>query len=191
MIYFHLFLGFLQIGAFSFGGGYAALKLIQHQAVEVYGWLSITEFTDLITISAMTPGPIAINAATFVGTRVAGFAGALVATFGCVLPSCVITLMLAWLYYKYRSLTLVDSALKGLRPAVAALIAAAGVSIMALVLWNDAAPSIDPGSFDWIAIALFAAALIVLRKWKLNPILVMSAVGAVGLGLYLLFPAVA
>jgi chromate transporter len=191
MIYLELFLSFVQIGMFSFGGGYAALGLIQRQAVEVNAWLSLTEFTDLITISEMTPGPIAINAATFIGTRVAGLPGALVATFGCILPSCIITLTLAWLYYKYRSLSLVSSALMGLRPAVAALIAAAGLSILTLALWNGAPPALDPRSFDWIAVGLFASALFALRRWKLNPILVMSAAGIVGLGLYSLMSAVA
>jgi chromate transporter len=184
MIYLELFLSFAQIGMFSFGGGYAALGLIQRQAVEVNAWLSLTEFTDLITISEMTPGPIAINAATFIGTRVAGLPGALVATFGCILPSCIITLTLAWLYYKYRSLSLVCSALMGLRPAVAALIAAAGLSILTLALWNGAPPSLDPRSFDWIAVGLFSSAFFALRRWKLNPILVMSAAGVVGLVLY-------
>ena len=186
MIYLELFWSFVQIGMFSFGGGYASLKLIEHQAVEVNAWLSMTEFTDLITISEMTPGPIAVNASTFIGTRVAGLGGALIATFGCILPSCLIVLTLAWLYYKYRNLTLVNSALAGLRPAVAALIAAAGMSILTLTLWNGAAPTIDPRSFDWIATGLFASAFFALRRWKFNPILVMSAAGVVGLGLYLL-----
>ena len=87
MIYLRLFMSFLQIGLFSFGGGYAALPLIQEQIVELHGWLSQSEFTDLITISQMTPGPIAVNAATFVGIRVAGIPGAVAATLGCIFPS--------------------------------------------------------------------------------------------------------
>ena len=90
MILLELFFSFLQIGAFSFGGGYAAMPLIQAQVVTKYHWLSMTEFTDLITISQMTPGPIAVNSATFVGTKIAGVPGALVATMGCTLPSCII-----------------------------------------------------------------------------------------------------
>ena len=85
MIYLQLFLSFLQIGMFSFGGGYAAMPLIQGQVVTAHHWLSMEEFTDLITISQMTPGPIAINSATFVGTKIAGTGGALAATFGCIL----------------------------------------------------------------------------------------------------------
>lgn len=90
MIYWELFLSFLQVGLFSFGGGYAAMPLIRGQVVTVHHWLSMSEFTDLITISQMTPGPIAVNSATFVGTKIAGTLGALVATFGCILPSCII-----------------------------------------------------------------------------------------------------
>ena len=104
MILLKLFLSFLQIGAFSFGGGYAAMPLIQGQVVQGHGWLSMSEFTDLITISQMTPGPIAVNSATFVGIKIAGIPGALVATFGCILPSCVLVTFIAYFYLKYQKL---------------------------------------------------------------------------------------
>ena len=104
MIYLQLFLSFLQIGLFSFGGGYAAMPLSQGQVVTLHGWLTISEFTDLITISQMTPGPIAVNSATFVGMKIAGIPGAVVATAGCILPSCIIVTILARLYLKYRNL---------------------------------------------------------------------------------------
>ena len=87
MIYLQLFWSFIQIGMFSFGGGYAAMPLIQGQVVNTHEWLTMTEFTDLITISQMTPGPIAVNSATFVGMKIAGIPGAVVATLGCILPS--------------------------------------------------------------------------------------------------------
>ena len=90
MIYLQLFLSFLQVGMFSIGGGYAAMPLIQNQVVTSHSWLTMSEFTDLITIAEMTPGPIAVNSATFVGIRIAGIPGALIATFGCILPSCII-----------------------------------------------------------------------------------------------------
>ena len=128
MIYFQLFLSFLQIGAFSFGGGYAAMPLIQNQVVDLHHWLNLSEFTDLVTISQMTPGPIAINSATFVGTRIAGAPGALAATVGCVLPSCILVTLLARIYLKYRDLSIIQGVLKSLRPAVVAMIGAAGVS---------------------------------------------------------------
>ena len=100
MIWLQLFFSFLQIGLFSFGGGYAAVPLIQEQIVNIHGWLDMDQFTDLITISQMTPGPIAINSATFVGIRIGGIPGALVATLGCILPSCIIVTLLAKLYLK-------------------------------------------------------------------------------------------
>lgn len=169
MIYLDLFWSFFQIGLFSIGGGYAALPLIREQIVEKHAWLTMAAFTDVVTIAEMTPGPIAINAATFVGTQVGGIAGALVATFGCVLPSCVIVILLAWLYRKYRSLTLMQGILSGLRPAVVGLIGAAGASILAL------AP---------VSLCLFAAALFVLRKWNVNPTFIIFGAGAVGAVLY-------
>ena len=102
MVYWKLFWSFFKIGLFSIGGGYAAMPLIQHQVVELHGWLTLSEFSDIVTISQMTPGPIAINAATFVGTRVGGVSGALISTLGCIFPSCVIVLLLSYFYYKYR-----------------------------------------------------------------------------------------
>ena len=118
MIYLQLFWSFIQIGMFSFGGGYAAMPLIQGQVVNTHEWLTMTEFTDLITISQMTPGPIAVNSATFVGMKIAGIPGAVVATLGCILPSCIIVTILAKLYLKYRNLDTLQGILYSLRPAV-------------------------------------------------------------------------
>ena len=144
------------------------------------GWLSLGEFADVVTLSQMTPGPIAINAATFVGIRVGGVGGAIVATLGCIAPSCIIVLILAKLYYKYRSLSLIKGVLAGLRPAVVA-----GMSILTLSFWGTGA-EIGPASTDWVAIVLFAAGFFVLRKWKPNPIFVMLGAGALGGALYLI-----
>lgn len=91
MIYIQLIFSFLKVGLFSIGGGYAAMPLIQSEVVVKYGWLTMKEFTDLITIAEMTPGPIAINAATFVGIRIAGLLEQLFATFGCIIPSCLLS----------------------------------------------------------------------------------------------------
>ncbi len=186
MVYLELFWSFLQIGLFSVGGGYAAMPLIEHQVVELHNWMTMQEFVDIITISQMTPGPIAINSATFVGIQIAGLPGAIVATLGCVFPSCVIVLTLAWVYFRYRNLSVVQGVLGGLRPAVVAMIASAGLSILILSLWNGAAVSLNPADLDWIALLLFAGALFALRRWKLNPIYVMLACGGVGLILYLI-----
>ena len=184
MIYLQVFLSFFQIGLFSFGGGYAALPLIQDQTVYLHNWLTMTEFTDIVTMSQMTPGPIAINAATFTGMRLAGFWGAAAATLGCVLPSTIICIILAKIYYKYRRMSVMKGIMNGLRPAVVAMIASAGLSIMIQALCPGGAFSVE--NLDFIAIAIFAAALLVLRIFKLNQITVMAAAGIVGGAAYLL-----
>lgn len=181
MIYLQLFLSFLQIGLFSFGGGYAAMPLIQEQIVDTHGWLSMSEFTDLITISQMTPGPIAINSATFVGIKIAGLAGAAVATAGCILPSCVIVTLLAKIYLKYRNVKTFQSVLDSLRPAVVAMIAAAGVSILTSAFWQNA-DKIILAETDWSMVLIFLICLILLIKAKWNPILVMLLAGLMKLG---------
>lgn len=185
MIYLQLFLSFLQVGLFSIGGGYAAMPIIQSEVVNGYGWLSMEEFTDLITIAEMTPGPIAVNSATFVGIRIAGMPGAVIATLGCILPSCVIVSLLAYIYYKYKNVAALQSVLSSLRPAVVALIAAAGLSILKSVAFG--AGELQAENLNWIGLVLFAAAFFVLRKWKWNPILVMSLCGVGGLVANLLF----
>ena len=177
MIYIELFLAFLQIGAFSFGGGYAAMPLIQAQVIDKYGWLTISDFTDLITISQMTPGPIAINSATFVGNQIAGIPGAIVATFGCILPSCIFVTALAWLYSKYKNLIILQGILESLRPAVVAMIASAGVSILLPAFFLNS--QIQLTSFQIRPVLYFLGALILLKKWKLNPILVMVLCGLI------------
>ena len=131
-----LFLSFLQVGLFSVGGGYAAIPLIQYQIVEVHKLMTLAEFTDLITIAEMTPGPISINSATFVGTRLAGIPGAIICTLGCIIPSFCICLTLGYFYYKYRKFSGVQKVLSALRPAVVALITSAALSILCLGLFG-------------------------------------------------------
>lgn len=176
MIYLQLFLSFLQIGLFSFGGGYAALPLIQGQVIGVHNWLSIQEFTDLITISQMTPGPIAINAATFVGIKVAGIGGAAAATIGCIFPSCILVSILAYIYTKYRNMKVIQGTLSSLRPAVVAMIASAGLSILVTAFWND---KVNLADTKWDQVVLFAGAFILLRWRKWNPVFVMLLAGVV------------
>lgn len=187
MIYWELLWSFIQIGLFSVGGGYASMPLIQAQVVDKYHWLTLTEFADIITISQMTPGPVAINSATFVGIRIGGIGGALVATLGCILPSCAIVLTLSWIYFKYRSVSVVQGVLAGLRPAVVALIASAGVTILLMSFFGGATESIYHLPFsqlDWVAIGLFALCLILLRKTKISPLLIMAGAGVVGMIVY-------
>lgn len=180
-----LFKSFLTIGAFSFGGGYASIPLIQQQVVENHQWLSLSQFTDLITISQMTPGPLAINAATFVGIRVAGIPGAIVATVANELPSAIIIAILAWVYVRYKDLKFMKTILSYLRPAVTALIASAGVSILITALFGEEAIiTIQNLKINLLVIFLFC--LFLLRRYKLNPILAMLIGGGMNLVWYLI-----
>ncbi|MDD3411353.1 MAG: chromate transporter [Eubacteriales bacterium] len=172
MIYLQLFLSFLQVGAFSVGGGYAAMPMIQGLVVDQYGWLTLREFADLVSIAEMTPGPIAVNAATFVGLRLAGLGGVLIATLGVIAPSLVIVSLLSWLYTRYRSAGALQTVMGALRPAVVALIASAGLTLLLGAAW-------DGQSVRWLSAGLFAAALTLLRWKECSPILVMIGCGAV------------
>lgn len=185
MIYLQLFWSFLQIGLFSFGGGYAAMPLIQGQVVTSHGWLTMSEFTDLITISQMTPGPIAVNSATFVGLKIAGIPGAVVATVGCILPSCIIVTILAKLYLRYRSMDMLQGVLHSLRLAVVAMIASAGVQILITAFWGNGI-EISLFGTKWIMILIFAICILLLRSTKLNPIWVMVLAGVMKLAMSVL-----
>lgn len=182
-----LFFSFLQIGLFSIGGGYVAIPLIQQQVVQQHGWLSMSVFNDLVTIAEMTPGPIGINAATFVGVRTAGLPGAIVASLGFVLPSLVIVSLLGWLYYRYRKVQLMQSILGGLRPVVVALIASAALGIAVQALFSGLQPLLK--NIDWLALVLMLGAFLALRLGKWHPILTMLLTGGVYTVLHLLlFP---
>lgn len=176
MIYLQLFLSFIQVGALSFGGGYAAMPLIQQQVITLHHWLSLSEFTDLISISQMTPGPIAVNSATFVGLKIAGIPGAVVATLGCILPSCVIVGIISYFYLKYRHMQKLQIILKMLRPAVVALIATAGVSILITAFFGESG-QMTFQSLKLHLVFIFGICLILLIKFKWDPILVMLLAG--------------
>ena len=155
MLLLELFLVFVQIGAFAFGGGYAVLPLIQRFVVEERGWLSMKEMTDLVSISQMTPGPIAINSATFVGTKVAGIPGAIVATLGNVLPQFTLMMILAYFIFRDRKIAFLDRMLKGLKPGIVGLIAIAALSMFRNSLFQN-------GVVQWSALHPVAAAAFVI-----------------------------
>ena len=169
MIYLELFKTFFLIGMFSFGGGMANMELIRSRVVTDHGWLTNTEFTDIISISEMTPGPLGINIASFVGTRTAGIPGTVSATFAYVLPSLVIVLIMARIYYKYRNLDTVKGVLNGLHPAVAAMVFAAAMKLVGNAWWGGIELA-DFANTDWIAVALALVFLILLQKKKLGPV---------------------
>ncbi len=176
MIYLELFLSFLQVGLFSIGGGYAAIPIIQSQVVEKYAWLSLNEFTDLITIAEMTPGPIAVNSATFVGIKITGIQGAIIATLAVILPSLFIVSLLANIYFKYRNIDFMQKILSTLRPVIVALIASAGLSILLNVLFSG---NISIDNLNIIALILFILCFITIRKSKINPVLAMLITGII------------
>jgi len=180
MIYLQLFLSFLKIGLFGFGGGYAILSLIQHEVL-TYGWMTTEEFTDIVAISQMTPGPIGINSATYTGytaCQTAGMSdwmcvlGSVVATSAIILPSVIIMLIVCRVYMRIKDNMWVEGSLKTLRVAVIGLIAAAALLLM------------TPENFiDWWSIALFA--LVFLGSFlKMHPILLICLAGLAGYIIY-------
>lgn len=180
MIYWELFWSFVQVGAFCVGGGYASMPLIQEQVIERHAWLTLQQFIDIFTISQMTPGPIGINAATFVGTKVAGVPGAIAATAGFVFPSVIIVLILAKLFFKYGDIGPIRGILNGLRPAVVALICSAGVGFVLLALWNTETLPKDYTKVDLIGCIVLPVSLWCIRH-KMSVIKLLCMSGALGL----------
>ena len=180
-----LFLSFFQVGLFSIGGGYATIPLIQQQVVQLHQWLSFQEFTDIITISQMTPGPLAVNTSTFVGLRIGGIAGALVATLGCVISGFCISLLLYWFFHRYQENQGIQRALQGLRAASIGLIASSACTILLIALCGTSQLA-AVASFSVPAAVLVVLSILALRKLKLPPVLVMLLCGGVGLLLHYL-----
>lgn len=182
MLYLQLFYTFFKIGLFGFGGGYAMLSLIQGEVVTRYGWLTPQEFTDIVAVSQMTPGPIGINSATYVGFTATGSVwGSVVATFAVVLPSFILMLTISKFFLKYQKHPLVEAVFKGLRPAVVGLLASAALVLMNAE--NFDSPSDDLYSFI-VSCLLFIITFIGTRRYKLNPIGMIVACGIAGLLLY-------
>ncbi len=178
MILLKLFLAFLKIGILSFGGGLAAISIIQDEIVMDKAWISVDEFVNLITIAQMTPGPIGLNLSTFAGTKIAGFLGGFVATLGFITPSVIILSILSYLYYKYSSLGLMQSVLKYLRPVVVALIAYAGIVIFKLMIVDEAY------TINYVGVLIFILTILCVKKFKFSPVKSMLMSGIVGMILY-------
>lgn len=177
MIYFELFYTFLLIGLSAFGGGYAVMPLIQNFIVENKHWITLTELADITSLSQMTPGPIMINAATFVGIKVGGNLGGLIATLGSVLPSFILVLILGYLFAKHGNLHFIQNIMKGLRPTIVGLIWVAALSLIvsSILIFNS------DGSFMGIELTAgiaFIIALFISMKTKWDTLVVVS-IGAV------------
>lgn len=167
-----LFISFLKIGAFSFGGGYAMLPLIQKEIIDVHGWLTLNEFIDILAVVEMTPGPVAINSATFLGYKVGGILGSIVATTAVVLPSIVVILTIAHFLSKFKNSPYVDWAFKGIRPVVLGLIISASLSVSKNAI-------IDMKTF------VLGSVLFYLTSFKkLHPILTIIIAGIAGVIIY-------
>lgn len=179
-----LWLSFIQIGFFSIGGGYATIPLIQQKVVEQAGWLSQREFTDIITISQMTPGPLAVNASTFVGIRLGGVTGALVATIGCVASGLIISWLLYRLFTRGDENYCLGRILDALKAASVGLIAAAAATILVIALFGMGLESADGSIFNFAGLGIFIVCIVVLRWRKAGSIAVMLLSGLAGLLLY-------
>lgn len=183
MIFLQLFYTFFKIGLFGFGGGYAMISMIQGEVVTRHEWLSSNEFTDIIAISQMTPGPIGINSATYVGysavvnagySHAVGILGSTIATISVVLPSFILMVLISKFFLKYQKHPIIASVFEGLRPGVVGLLAAA-----ALVLMNGE----NFGAYNWqilTSIILFAGTFIASYRYKVNPILLIVICGIIG-----------
>ncbi len=182
MEYLKLALIFFKIGLLSFGGGYSVLPLIEQYVIKDHGWLTYEQYTDIITLSEITPGPIALNAASFTGFTAAGFLGSVIATFACVLPSLIIVSTLAVLYIRFRSAPVFSSVLSMLRPAICAIIFSAFLTIALLAFFNvsDLA-ALASVKVNIPSILIFLAAFALLCTKKMSPIAVILLSGAVGL----------
>ena len=167
------------------------MPLIQEQIVTLNNWLSMNTFTNLVTIAEMTPGPIAINAATFVGTQIIGPLGAIVATIGCILPSCIIVTFLAYIYNRFKNLSILQGALNSLRPAVVAMIAKAGLTILISSFFITGTVKFTKDNISLRMIIYFIIAMILLRKYKWNPIAVMVTCGLLEVLFYICSPLIA
>lgn len=182
MLYFQLFYTFFKIGLFGFGGGYAMLSMIQGEVVTRYGWLSPQEFTDIVAISQMTPGPIGINSATYVGFTATGNVwGSIIATVAVVFPSFILMLAISKFFLKYQKHPAVEAVFSGLRPAVVGLLASAALVLMNTE--NFSSPKEDMYAFI-VSCIIFLVAFVGTRKYKINPIVMIVACGVAGLILY-------
>lgn len=183
MIYLQLFWTFFKIGAFTFGGGYAMLPLIEEEVMG-HGWMSMQELVNFVAVSESTPGPFAVNISTYVGSETAGILGALCASIGVALPSFLIILLVARFFLAFKKNKVVKAALSGLRPAVVGLIAAAVISVGKTAFFPGGVSVSVLGTLPFmIACVLFAWVVIAGRK-KVHPIhiILISAVVGIGVG---------
>jgi len=186
MLLLQLYWSFFMVGIFCVGGGYASMPLIQAQVITQHNWITMQEFMDIFAISQMTPGPIGINAATFVGTKIAGLPGAIMATMGFVTPSLIIMIVLARLFFKYGNVGALRGILNGLRPAVVALLASALIVFLNVTLWGSENSSINIKDIDIISLVVLITAFMACRNKTPGVIQTLAASGILNLVLHLI-----
>lgn len=181
---FALFYTFLKIGLLSIGGGYAIIPLIQMEVVEKMEWLTIQEYSDIITISQMTPGPLAVNTATFVGLRVLGIPGAIVATVSCVISGCLISMIFYQWYLKNKENKFFHYVITALKSASLGLIISAAVLMILLALFGTMSLKDQNSAFSLTALCITIISLFLLRKYRINPIMLLILSGFAGIIFY-------
>lgn len=177
-------LKFWQIGSFSIGGGYAIIALIEDILVNQEHWLTMKEYTDIIAISQMTPGPLAINTSSFVGLKHAGILGAIVATFSCVVTGVVVALSGYNFFNTHRNSFVIMGVLRGLKAVATGLIGSAGAGILLLSLTGHNTLTSSINSFDAYAFGVMAVSMFLLRRYKLNSIFIMLLGACAGIAFY-------
>ncbi|MBQ6493623.1 MAG: chromate transporter [Erysipelotrichaceae bacterium] len=171
-----IFFSFLKIGIFAFGGAYAVIPLVEEQMVTNTGWMTFSEFSDLIAIDELTPGPIIINAATFIGMKLAGLPGAIAATLGCIMPGFIIVLTLICLYSRYKKIPMISEIINVLKCMSVALI----LSVLLKMIMNCVFPS-GLNSIDILSLVMMTVGFFILKKYKPNPIFIILGCGTIGL----------
>ncbi|MDD5502877.1 MAG: chromate transporter [Candidatus Thermoplasmatota archaeon] len=174
MLLLDLFLSFLKIGAFTFGGGYAMIPIVEKEVVESHHWLTQTEFTDVVAISEMTPGPIAVNSATFVGYKIGGLPGSIVATAGVVLPAFLIILLIATVFISFEKNAYVRGFMDGVKPAILALIVLAALTFAKAVPFGGISAEIRSA-------VIFGLVLVSVLAFKVHPVIALLVSGAIGI----------
>ena len=174
-----IFLAFIKVGAMCFGGAYAAIPIVEKEVVHIHNWMTIAEFADLVAIDEITPGPIIINSASFVGMRLAGVPGAIVASLGAIVVPCVVTTIMIFIFRKFKDIKGISEVIYTLKCMTVALILSTCLSIILNALLPTKVFSIS--NVDYLLLIMGITSFLVIRKYKPNPLYVMLACGAVNL----------
>ena len=173
-----IFIAFVKVGSLAFGGAYAAMPLIEQQIVNATGWMSFQEFSDLIAIDELTPGPIIINSATYIGMKLGGVPGAVAATIGCILSACIVSLILINLYRKYKQIPMISEMMNCLKSMSVAMIFSTILKIFIAAVFPQGTSLMN---INYFAIIMIALSYFILKKYSVNPIYVMLGCGTISL----------